>query len=135
MKRYIIILLTIISFSACSLSGDDDVNHHFEYVPITEVDVPSEFILGERYQILVKYSLPNDCYGFYSCDYIYESYSRMVTIIAAVNDDTVCTQTTIEGEYIIDIEVVQSEPYIFKFWQGIDNQGNSEYLIVEVPVF
>lgn len=134
MKRYILILLTIISLSACSPDNDGDLNYHFEYVPITEVDVPSEFTLGETYEIRVNYTLPNGCFNFYRYDYIYDATSRRIGTIAIVNNDTNCTQATIEGEYTISVEARQSEPYVFMFWQGTDNQGIDQYLIVEVPV-
>lgn len=133
MKRCILILLTIISFSACST--DNDVpNYYFEYIEITEVDIPSEFILDETYEITISYTLPNNCYQFYHYDYIYEDTSRIIGAIAIVNDDTTCVQSTIDGEFIINVVARQSEPYIFKFWQGEDNQGVNQYLIVEVPV-
>lgn len=134
MKRYILILLTIIFLSACSPSGDDDVNYSFEYVPITDVEIPSSFTLGQTYQIKVNYVLPNGCYNFYNYDYVYENTSRVISTIAIVNDDTTCTQATIEGEYIINIEARQNATYIFRFWEGRDNQGIDQYLIIEIPV-
>ena len=133
MKRILLILIVIASFSACSL-GDETPNQHFEYVPITEVDIPDQFTFGETYEIIVSYTLPSSCYSFYNFEYIYDETSREVYTYAIVNDDATCPQSTIEGEYIINVETRQSEPYIFKFWQGSDNQGNDEYLIIEVPV-
>lgn len=134
MKHYIIILLTILSLSACSPSGDDDVNYHFEYVPITDVEIPSTFTLGNTYEIKVHYALPNDCYGYYSHDYIYENTTRKVGTIAIVNNDVACTQGIIEGEYTINVKAMQNETYVFMFWQGRDSQGIDQYLIIEVPV-
>ncbi len=133
MKRILLILITIISFSACSLD-DDTPNRHFEYIAVTEVDIPAEFTFGEVYEIIVSYTLPNSCYSFYNFDYIYDGTSREVYTYAIVNDDVTCPQTTIDGEYIISVEARQQETYTFKFWQGRDNQGNDEYLIIEVPV-
>ena len=134
MKKALLILIIIISISSCSPSSDDDISHHFEYVPITNVDIPSEFTLGETYQINVSYILPNGCYSFYNYDYVYENTSRLIGTIAIVNDDITCTQATIEGEYIINVEARQNDTYIFMFWEGRDNQGIDQYLIIEVPV-
>lgn len=133
MKRYILVFISLIILSSCSLD-DDTPNQHFEYIKITEVDIPAEFTLGETYEIVVSYSLPNECYQFYNHDYLYEGTSRIIGAIAIVNDDATCTQGIIEGEFIMNVEAIQSEPYLFKFWQGTDNQGTSEYLTVEVPV-
>ncbi|PHR72520.1 MAG: hypothetical protein COA67_04545 [Lutibacter sp.] len=134
MKRYFLILLVIISISACSPSSNDDINQHFEYVPITSVEMPSEFTLGQTYQIKVSYVLPNGCYRFYNHDYVYENTSRLIGAIAIVNNDATCTQAAIEGEFTINVIARQNEPYIFMFWEGRDNQGIDQYLIIEVPV-
>jgi hypothetical protein len=133
MKKALLILITIISFSACSLD-DDTPERHFEYIAVTEVDIPNEFTLDETYDIIVSYTLPNSCYSFYNFDYIYDDTSREIYTYAIVNDDVSCTQTTIDSEYIISINASQHETYTFKFWQGSDNQGNDEFLIIEVPV-
>lgn len=134
MKKYFLIFITIISISACSLSNDDNREQYFQYVPITEVQIPNEFTFGETYQIRVSYTLPNGCYSFYNYDYVYEGTARIVGTVAIVDDNLVCIQTTVEGEYIINVEVRQTETYIFKFWQRTNNQGTDEYLIIEVPV-
>jgi len=133
MKRFLLILITIISLSACSVE-DNAPNYHFEYIGITEVDIPDEFIFGETYEIIVSYTLPNSCYTFYNFDYIYRDTSREIYTYAIVNDDAVCTLETVDGEYIIYVEVRQQEDYTFKFWQGEDSQGVGQYLIIEVPV-
>ncbi len=133
MKKALLILIAIISFSACSLD-DDTPSQHFERIAATEVDIPDEFTLGETYDIVVSYTLPSTCYSFYNFDYIHDETSREIYTYAIVNDDVTCTQTTLDSEYIISIEARQEDTYTFKFWQGSDNQGNDEYLIVEVPV-
>jgi len=133
MKRYILILITVFAFSACT-SNNNDTNYHFEYVPITDVNVPDEFLFGETYQITITYELPNGCYSFYSNDYIYENTSRIIGTIAIVDEESTCTQATVEGQYTINVQARQSEDYTFKFWQGTDNQGVDQYLIVNVPV-
>ena len=58
----------------------------------------------------------------------------MVAPIAIVNEDEVCAQATYEGDFFIFVEALQTEPYIFNFWQGEDEQGNPIYLTIEVPV-
>jgi len=134
MKRYFLILLTVFAFSACSLDNNDNTNYHFEYVPITAVDIPTEFVFGETYPITITYELPNSCYRFYSNDYIYDGTTRIIGTIAIVDDDVICTQTTVQGEYTIDVQARQTETYTFKFWQGQDAQGVDQYLIIDVPV-
>lgn len=133
MKRYLLILLTTLILSSCN-PNDDDGNYYFDYVPITTVDVPDEFVHGETYQLYVNYELPDDCTIYYDYDYIYRDETRIVATIGMVYEGNDCEESVTEGEYIINVEVRQSEDYIFKFWQGIDDNGENIYLIVEVPV-
>lgn len=119
--------------SACT-SNNNDVNYHFEYVPITNVNVPNQFVFGQTYPITITYELPNSCYSFYNNDYIYNGTSRIIGTIAIVDDGATCTQTTVQGEYVINVQARQMETYTFKFWKGKDAQGVDQYLIVNVPV-
>jgi hypothetical protein len=128
MKQLVIVLFSVILLS-CSPNADNPINHHFEYVPVVSVEAPEQFILNEVHQIKVKYALPNDCYGYYSHDYVYQGETREVRTIAIVNDEVACTQAIIEGEYTINVEARQQEVYTFKFWQG-----EGEYLTVIIPV-
>ena len=132
MKHYLILLFAVITLASCS--SNDDVNYHFEYVPVLSADVPIEFIHGETYRLTVTYEMPNSCYSFYHYDYIYDDTSRMIAPIAIVNDDEVCTQIPYEGSFFIYVQALQLEPYIFNFWQGEDADGEPIYLTIEVPV-
>ncbi len=133
MKRYLLLFFTAITLFSCS--NDDDGNYHFEYVPVLSADVPEEFTYGHSYLLTVKYELPNNCYSYYHYDYIYHDTSRIIAPIAIVNDDVdTCGDIITEGEFIIRVQALQSEPYIFKFWQGEDEQGEPIYLVIEVPV-
>lgn len=132
MKQYLILLFAVITLVSCS-SNDDD-NYHFEYVSVVSADVPDEFIYGQTYRLIVTYGMPNNCYSFYHYDYIYDDTSRMIAPIAIVNDDEICTQVPYEGSFFIYVQALQSEPYIFNFWQGEDADGEPIYLTIEVPV-
>ena len=132
MKHYLLLFLTIISLFACS--DDDDENYHFEYIPVVSVDVPDEFTHHEVYDINITYELPNGCHSLYSYDYIYDEDSREIYPISIVNDEGACTEALIQGEFSIEVHALQEEPYIFKFWQGEDENGEDQYLIIEVPV-
>ena len=52
-------------FLSCSLNDDNRVNFDFDYVPIEEVSIPEEFVLGEIYQIEITYYRPSTCHDFH----------------------------------------------------------------------
>lgn len=39
-----------------------------------------------------------------------------------------------EQEISFKVHALQTSPYIFRFWQGEDNNGDPIYLTIEVPV-
>ena len=79
--------------------------------------------------------LPNSCYFYYNqYDYFYEGTSRLIYPIVHVDDGIPCTPSITETTFSIPVQALQSEPYIFKFYQGEDADGEHMFLTIEVPV-
>jgi hypothetical protein len=136
MKHFISLLFVAFLFVGCN---DDDNNnyhdYHLEYVSVVSAELPNEFIFGNTYRIYVTIELPNSCYYFYDqYDYFYEGTSRLIYPIGHVDDGVPCTQNIREVTFSIPVQVLQEEPYIFKFYQGEDSDGQDVFLTIEVPV-
>ena len=131
-------MIVALTFTVTSCSDDDDVNdheYHLEYIGTKSADVPDEFIFGKTYRINVTIELPNSCYFFYNqYDYFYEGTARLIYPIAHVDDDIACTPNIRETTFSIPVQALQTEPYIFKFYQGEDADGQDIFLTIEVPV-
>ena len=101
--------------------------------------LPDEFQFGETYAIGYTYLRPSTCHAFKDLYYFPEGNTRTVAVINYVfSGNTNCEPLTGEEgrvERTFDFYVKQETgSYIFKFWQGEDDQGEDLYLIVEVPV-
>lgn len=134
--KYLLMMLVAVAVTTVSCSDDDnDHNYHLEYVNVTDADVPDEFIFGQTYRINVTVELPSSCYYFYGqYDYFYEGTSRLIYPIAHVHDGEPCTLNIREVVFSIPVQALQTEPYIFKFYQGEDAEGQDTFLTIEVPV-
>lgn len=134
--KYLLIAFIAIGLTLTSCSDDDDSHsYHYEYVNVTSADVPDEFIYGQTYRINMTVELPNSCYYFYNqYDYFYEGTSRLIYPIAHVDDDVACTLNIREVNFTIPVQALQEETYIFKFYQGQDDDGQDTFLTIEVPV-
>ncbi|WP_299258810.1 hypothetical protein [uncultured Aquimarina sp.] len=137
MKRIRIIALII--FSSCltgCLNDDNGIIFSYERVPIEEVDIADQFTRGETYDITVSYFRPSDCHSFSGFDYDRLSNERTVSVVNVVVNDRVCDD--LEETDLIDASInffVGSEDsYVFRFWQGRNDQGENQFLIIEVPV-
>jgi len=89
---------------------------------------------GQIYFITVKYILPDECYVYNDVLYEYDFDARNIAVISTVIDDDNCEILDREEELTIRVEALQVEPYIFRFWQGDDENGDPIYLEIVVPV-
>lgn len=135
MKHFIVIFLVALLAFGCD---DDDNNYHeyhYEYIAVKSVELPDEFIFGQIYDVDVTIDLLNSCYYHYGqFDYFYEGTSRLIYPIVHVDDDKACAEVITETTFSIPVHVLQTETYIFKFYQGENAQGEDIFLTVEVPV-
>jgi len=135
MKKLLALSLVLIFMSACSVNDDNNPNYNFEILPVASVDIPSEFTLGETYPIKVTYLKPTSCYYFKEFYYSKNLNERTVAPITLVyqNDNCQTLENTTE-EATFNFIVTGNGSYVFKFWQGEDEAGEDQYLIIEVPV-
>ncbi len=136
MKHFITLFLFALLIVGCN--NDDDNNYHdyhLEYIGVVSAELPDEFTYGHTYEINVTIELPNSCYYHYGqYDYFYEGTTRLIYPIVHIDDDVSCTQNITETTFSIPVHALQYEPYIFKFYQGEDANGEDMYLTIEVPV-
>ena len=133
MKRFFVSLILTLSIISCST--DDSANDFkIETLPIKSAVVPEAFTFGSNHPITIKYELPSSCHAFYDLYYQYEGASRIVAVNSVVNENNTCTDALIEIEYQFLVSVVQKEDYTFKFWKGVDNNGENIFEEIIVPV-
>ena len=135
MKRFIVLCLTLVLFSSCSIGDDNGATFSFDVLPVESVDIPDEFTLGETYPITVSYLRPSTCHGFKEFYYLKENNERTVAPITYVFDRNDCE--SLEDELVestLNFRVTSNGSYIFKFWQGDDSEGDPKYLTIEVFV-
>ena len=121
-------------FASCSID-DDGTSFSFEILPVESVDIPEEFELGETYPITVSYFRPSTCHAFKEFYYLKENNERTVAPITYVFDNNDCEildDNLVEATF--NFKVTSNGSYIFKFWQGEDADGETQYLTIEVAV-
>lgn len=135
MKKLFYLCIILLSFSSCSIDDNNpNDDFFFEILPIESVDIPEVFILGQSYEISVTYIKPSGCYVFNDFYFVSELNQRTVAVINTVYPNTQCEVLNEEIEVSFNFLVTNSNTYIFRFWQGEDDNGNDLYYIVEVPV-
>ena len=122
------------SLNSCTITDDNNPTFQYEILPIESVNIPDEFVLGQVYTIYLTYIKPSGCYVFNDFYYVSELNQRTVAIINTVYTNTNCTEEEVSEEVSFNFIVNNNGTYVFRFWQGEDDNGNDLYYIVEVPV-
>lgn len=138
MKRLLFFAVALIlTLGSCSLS-DDGVNFHYAPLEIVSVNVPDTFEFGQLYTIDVNILRPDDCTLTDEFD-VRRSFTdttqiRTIAAIGIILDKDECAEVNQEIQDSFDFEVRYTDPYIFKFYTGIDENDDPQFLEVEVPV-
>ncbi len=131
-KKIFFVIFAVVILVSCS--DDDSNDYHYELLPVEEAVVPEEFEYGEIYDISVKYIVPEDCYVNSDILYEYDENARNVAVISLAIESNDCEIIDLEQELTFKVHALQESPYIFRFWQGEDDNGEPIYLTVEVPI-
>tara|TARA_R110002050_G_scaffold15706_3_gene48096 strand:+ start:42838 stop:43254 length:417 start_codon:yes stop_codon:yes gene_type:complete len=131
---FLLLLLAVLTFAGCSL--DDHENFHFVALPITSVEMPESFTLNETYEIKVNYIRESDCAFFEGFDVVKEDTTvrNVAAIGSMLSDSEDCQEVLQEVETSFNFIVLYDQTYLFKFYTGEDENGEAQYLEIEVPV-
>jgi hypothetical protein len=137
------LLLLFFALTLVSCTSDDNPNEefHFELMPIVNINMPESFQYNNSYTIEYSYYRPTTCHVFNDLYFSYEANFRTIAVINTVYEDTETLHCQpIEGQGELEQRSFQflcnndGGTYIFKFWQGTDEDGVDQYLIREVPI-
>lgn len=136
MKRlFFMVVVVATAFAINSCNKDDGATIEFHALQIVDADVPEAFTLNGRYQITVTYVRPNACTYFEGFDVAPKDTTvREVVAIGSIAIDQQCAQEAVELQQSFFFEVLYDQPYLFRFWQGQDADGEPVFLDIEVPV-
>ncbi|MCK0130360.1 hypothetical protein MWU59_02495 [Flavobacteriaceae bacterium F08102] len=132
LRNILITAFFVITCTACSLD-DNGSDASIETLPIKEAIVPEAFEYGETYTLTVTYDLPDSCHSFYDLYYEYSGDTRIVAVNSLVIGDECSSEPKTETRDFV-VHVQQVEDYTFKFWKGVDDEGNDLFEEIIVPV-
>lgn len=136
-KRFLsgTLILLLLSLNLSCTSDDDEMEYHFVSLRIIDAELPVSFQLNQTYEIGVTYVLPNGCTAMEGFDVISEGQTtRRVVAIGTEQVDMACTQEIREVETQFRFICLYSDTYLFRFYTGMNEAGEPQYLEYEVPV-
>jgi len=136
MKKTFLFILCCITIFSTSCSLDDD-NVKFRFVPlqIVSAEFPETFTLNETYNIRVTYIIPNNCIAFEGFDISNtDTTSRNIVAIGSEIEGEICNLIAVEAEEYFEFTCLYEGTYYFRLWTGEAENGEQQYLELEVPV-
>ena len=132
---YFLIPVLFMLFIGCSID-DDPVEHPLEYerVPILSTNLPAELTVGKKINLRLTYDRPTSCHKFSGIEYEELKGELYFAVVTAYPKDQDCENEDLTATTSFEFTPEPVDFYIFKFWQGRNDQGEDMYLTVEVPV-
>ncbi len=139
MRKILLLLATLLVISSCSLEPDPQADYYVEFLPADGVIIPHFVVPGESYQVTVLYTKPNGCYLFDRFHTEQEGDAILIAVQAAVRMDSECKkyENMQQEDHSFTFKCAENlttNSYIFKFYTGLDDNGNKTYEQVEIPV-
>ena len=136
MKKTFLFILCCITILSTSCSLDDD-SVAFNFVPLQIVDAefPESFTLNETYNINVTYIIPNNCVAFEGFDVSnIDLTSRNIVAIGSEVEGETCNLIAVEAQESFQFTCLYEGTYFFRLWTGETENGEQQYIELEVPV-
>lgn len=135
MKKIIALFCVFILAISCSVEDEGTPPIHYVLVPIQNVDIPDDMLVGTSYNIIVEYSKLSSCHGFDGFYYKTEGFTKTISVQNFVVEKSDCQPiiNEISSENML-FQPTESGTYKFKFWKGIDSSGNDVFLEFERTV-
>ncbi len=135
MKKIFAILLLAFAVTSCDIEGDND-NTVLELGMVEEFTMPERFKVDSISRIMIRYTQPSACHifnGFY-----YEPQGNMRTVaieFLRLNESNCNTEINTDiYEVSLNFRPLSPGTYLFKFWTGVDENGNETFTQAEAVV-
>ena len=133
MKKILTLFIILITLSACSLN--EEQTYTTELVPVAEVNFPTKFATDSITYIPMKYIKPTSCHLFNGIFYEATGLTRVVAIeTIKVNQDNCQADNVTVTEINLKFKPIAEGIYHFKFFSGINTQGQDTFLEFDATV-
>lgn len=136
MKKLAALLLLVIASISCSPLDDNAPQYYLDVLPVETFTVPESFDMNAVYEIKVTYKRPTNCHLYDGIYYEKSGDERTFGVQTRVFENENCQpidEDPIEVKF--DFQCTPGyKQYVFKFYKGEDEDGNTIFEEVVIPV-
>jgi len=136
MKNFTLFILLLVTLTSCSVDDIDDVDFTYELMPISAASIPDTLTYGEDSAISLSYLRPSTCHAFAGFNVIENEQEIKLSILNTViqNGSNCENLDNVTASETFEFLVEREDYYVFKIFEGLDEEGNELYLTKEVMV-
>lgn len=124
----------IITLTSCSVENDERQDFYLKVLPIENIEVPGQFVLGKTYEISVTYYRPSLCYEFNDFYYEVNGNEKTIAVVNTVYKNLNCDATVEKVTVSFNYVASDDDMCRFKIYQGQNAEGKDIYHSLDVPV-
>lgn len=133
--KNLVLLVAVLIFTGCSVDNDTRTTFTYELVPTVAVQIPDTLVYQNTYNFEITFERPTQCHFFEGFNYEKDGNTRLIGVINGIFDNPECEPLdTVTAVANLNFIAERNDFYIFKFWQGENENGEPIFLTKEVPV-
>lgn len=133
MRKLVLLVLAAVAFVSCDMSTGDD-NTQFVLGPVQDVTMASSYKVDSISEIMVRYKRPDDAHIFQGFYYDAIGFNRVVAIQYARLDENNPAEDNEVYEVPLRFKPTQAGTYVFKFWDGTNQDQTDHFFVAEAVV-
>lgn len=136
MKNFTLFFLLLVIITSCSNDDINDIDFNYELMPVSSVSIPDTLTYGEDSFLSLSYLRPSTCHAFAGFNLIENEQEIKLSILnTVVQNGSNCEDLeNMTATETFEFAVEREDYYIFKIYQGLDEEGNEVYLTKEVMI-
>ncbi len=130
-----IIGLVLMGIATISCLDDEPIaNVVYKYDAIDSVQIDTIMPARQVTEIKTYFTTENGCQRFFDYDYTILGNERTVSVIVSELEDQVCTESAQVYAPVLYFKPEAGGTYTFRFWNGVDEDGQDLFIIREIEI-
>lgn len=134
MKKIILSLVLVLSLVSCSLDDGEESKVVYDKMSIVSVEAPDTLMFGKQETFKISFLKKTDCHQFYDIAYSFSENKHYITAIAFKRGEQCEVLEGETQEESFKISIQNREAYSFRFWSGVNEEGEDTFIEKEIPV-
>ncbi len=132
--KWLVSLFLIGLITVSCLDDEPTMNITYQYRPIDSIQIDTILPSRQVTEIKTFFTTTNSCQEFFNYEYSILGNERTVAIITSELQDVNCAEVIENKSFTLKFKPESSGIYTFRFWNGVDENGQDSFIIREIEI-